>query len=214
MTEADIVRERERLAGIALDMAARRGEETTRAALAAETRLTRARIETIFPDEEGLFDATVERWFAPEIAMMEEVVASDLPVERKLYEFIARRYLRRRAEHARDPGLYRMLCELGAARFERVRSFVDLADHYLCEIIAQAQAEGHFTGLGIDEARSLISQMAICYTMPDMVPMLEDRLTEAKLAAIVDTLFAGLWAQGGNSDGVARVRILDTIRSP
>lgn len=206
MTEAEISKERVRLADLALDMAARRGEETTRAALASETRLTRARIETIFPEEEDLFDAVVERWFDPEIAIMEEVLASELPSNRKLYEFIVRRFQRRRQAHAHDPGLYRMLCELGAARFERVRSFVDLADHYLCEIIAEAQAEGHFAGLGIDEARSLINQMAICYTMPDMIPMLEDRLGEDKLAGIVDTLFAGLSAADGGARGLRGMR--------
>lgn len=206
MTEAEISKERVRLADLALDMAARRGEETTRAALASETRLTRARIETIFPEEEDLFDAVVERWFDPEVAIMEEVLASELPANRKLYEFIVRRFQRRRQAHAHDPALYRMLCELGAARFERVRSFVDLADHYLCEIIAEAQAEGHFAGLGIDEARSLINQMAICYTMPDMIPMLEDRLTEDKLAGIVDTLFAGLSASDGGARGLRGMR--------
>lgn len=206
MTQTEIDRERERLADLALAMAARRGEETTRAALAGETRQTRARIEAIFPEEEDLFDAVVERWFAPEIAIMEEVIASDLRVNRKLYEFIVRRFQRRRAEYKRDPALYRGLCELGAARFERVRSFVDLADHYLCEIIAEAQAEGHFAGLGIDEARSLINQMAICYTLPDMISMLEDRLDERKLASIVDTLFAGLSATDGGARGLAGLR--------
>lgn len=206
MTDADMARERDRLAGIALDLASRRGEETTRAALAAETRLTRARIETLFPEEEDLFDATVERWFTPEIAMMEEVVSSDLPAPRKLYEFFVRRFQRRRVDYHRDPQLYRMLCELGAARFERVRSFVDLADHYLCEIIAQAQADGYFSGLEIEAARALISQMAICYTMPDMIPMLDDRLSEAKLAAIVDTLMAGLSAAEGGAGGQVALR--------
>ncbi len=201
-----MARERARLADLAIELASRRGEETTRAALAAETRLTRARIETVFPDEEDLFDATVERWFDPEIAIMEEVLASELPPNRKLYEFIVRRFQRRRAEYRRDPGLYRMLCELGAARFERVRSFVDLADHYLCEIIAQAQADGHFAGLEIEKARALISQMAICYTMPDMVPMLEDRLSEDKLAAIVDTLFTGLTAEDRGAKGTTGLR--------
>ncbi len=206
MTEADIARERERLTDLAIELASRRGEETTRAVLAAETRLSRARIETVFPDEEDLFDATVERWFEPELAIMEEVMASDLPSNRKLYEFIVRRFDRRRMEFRRDPGLYRLLCELGAARFERVRSFVDLADHYLCEIIAEAQADGHFAGLEIEQARSLISQMAICYTMPDLIPMLEDRLTEDKLAAIVDTLFAGLSARDGGSKPTTGLR--------
>lgn len=206
MTEAEIDRERIRLAEIALTMIARDGEEATRARLAVEERLSRTRIATIFPEEDDLFDAVVERWFAPEIAIMEEVLASGLPVNRKLYEFIARRFLRRRAAFRSDPQHYRLLCELGAARFERVRSFVDLADHHLCEIIAEAQSEGHFAGLEIEDARSLISQMAICYTMPDLVALLDERLSEAKLAAIIDTLFAGLDATNGGARGLAALR--------
>lgn len=204
--DADIASERTRLVDMAIALAGRRGEETSRAALAAEARLPRTRIETLFPEEEDLFDATVERWFEPEIAIMETVLASDLPPNRKMYEFFARRFLRRRAEFRRDPGLYRMLNELGAARFERVRSFVDLADHYLCEIIAQAQADGHFGGLEIDRALSLINQMVLAYTLPDMVAMLDERLSEDRLAAIVDTLFAGLGGTGGGASGQADLR--------
>lgn len=206
MTDADIAAERERLAIVALELASRRGEETTRAALAAETRLSRARIEMVFPDEEDLFDATVERWFSPEIEIMEQVLASDLPPNRMMYEFFARRYLRRRSDHARDPVLFRMLCELGAARFERISGYMDLADHYLCEVIARAQAEGHFADMDIERARTLINQMATCYVMPDFIWMIEDRLSEDKLGAIIDTVFAGLGAATGEARGQSGLR--------
>ena len=206
MTDADIAAERERLAIVALELASRRGEETTRAALAAETRLSRARIEMVFPDEEDLFDATVERWFSPEIEIMEQVLASDLPPNRMMYEFFARRYLRRRSDHARDPVLFRMLCERGAARFERISGYMDLADHYLCEVIARAQAEGHFADMDIERARTLINQMATCYVMPDFIWMIEDRLSEDKLGAIIDTVFAGLGAATGEARGQSGLR--------
>ena len=206
MTEADIAAERTRLAVLALEIASRRGEETTRAALAAESRLSRARIEMLFPEEEDLFDATVERWFAPEIEIMEQVLATDLPPNRMLYEFIARRYLRRLASHGEDPVLYRMLCELGQQRLDRISGYIDLADHYLCEIIARAQADGYFADMDIERVRSLINQMTACYTMPDMIWILEDRLSEEKLGAIVDTVFAGLVAATGGAQGRSGLR--------
>ncbi len=198
--------ERKRLAQLATQLTVQRGIECTRAMLSTETGLARARIEAIFPDEGDLFDATVEHWYAPDVAMMEEVLASDLPPNRKFYEFFARRFAHNRAEYRKDPAGYAFLCELGTARFERVRSYIDLADHYLCELIAEAQAEGAFEGLAIERARSLINQLVICYTQPQLLMMLDDRLSEDKLAAIVDTLFAGLSDKDRGSRGIKGLR--------
>lgn len=206
MTQEDRARERERLARLAIELTARRGAEVTPEILAVEAGLSRARIEAIFPEESDLFDATVEMWFAPHVAIMEQVLASELPPNRKMFEFFARRYDRNRSEYRRDPETFALLCELGARRFERVRSYIDLADHYLCELIAEAQHEGHFEGLAIDRALTLINQMVVAYTMPDILMMLDERLSEEKLAAIVDTLFAGLSSRDGGAGGVAGLR--------
>ena len=206
MNTPDLRQERARLAAYAMDLTGRRGGEVTPEILAAEVGVSRARIEAIFPEESDLFDAVVELWFEPHVAIMEEVLASDLPPNRKFYEFYVRRFRRNRTEFRRDPSAFAVLCELGARRFERVRSFVDLADHYLCELIAEAQAEGHFPGLEIDRALTLINQMTVAYTMPDLLQTVDERLTEDKLAAIVDTLFAGLSAADGGASGVSGLR--------
>ena len=97
---------------------------------------------------------------------------------------------------------------MGAANFERVRSYVDLADHYLCELIAEAQAEGFFGGLEIDEALSLINQMISNYTLPDALIYLGEKLTEDKLARIVDTMFIGLSGEAGaDASGVNTLKV-------
>jgi TetR/AcrR family transcriptional regulator, repressor of the ameABC operon len=206
VTQEDRAGERERLAKLAIAITAKRGAETTLDVLAAESSLSRARIDAIFPDQSDLFDATAEQWFAPLAAIMDEVVASDLPANRKFYEFFARRFVHLREQYRRDPETFALLCELGGRRFERVRSHIDLADHYLCELIAQAQDEGYFEGLEIDRALSLVNQMVFAYTSPDVLLMVGDRLTEEKLAAIVDTMFAGLSARDGGSRGVEGLR--------
>lgn len=206
MTHADKARERERLATLAMELTARRGAEITPDILAAEAGLSRARIDAIFPHDSDLFDATVERWFAPHVAIMEDVLASDLPANRKMFEFFARRFRHQRGEFRRDQDTFALLCELGARRFERVRSYVDLADHYLCELIAQAQHEGYFEGLEIDRALRIVNQMVLGYTMPDMLLMIDERLSEDHLATIIDTMFAGLSAKDGGAKGVSGLR--------
>lgn len=198
--------ERERLIGVAMDLIEQRGENITRAALAAATGVPRGRIEAMFPEDIDLFDAVVEQWFEGHVAIMEDVVASDLPPNRKMFEFFARRFRLQRERFRADPVAFKVYCDLGAAHFERVRSYVDLADHYLCELIAQAQAEGAFAGLAIDDALSLINQMVMPYTMADLLTYVEERLSEAKLAKIVDTLFAGLSAADGGARGVSGLR--------
>lgn len=87
-----------------------------------------------------------------------------------------------------------------------MRSYVDLADHYLCELIAQAQVEGAFEGLAIDDALSLINQMVVPYTMAEILTYMDHRLSEEKLGRIVDTLFAGLSSAEGGARGVTGLR--------
>lgn len=184
--------ERGEIVSRAMALIEARGAEVSLAMLAAESGMSRSRIERHFADEAALFDAIVEDWYAPDVAIMEEVVASDLPIRRKFYEFFARRFVRELARYEEDPATFRLYCELGEARFEQVRGYIELADHYLAELIAQAQDEGFFPDLTIERALSLINQSVICYTSPQVLMMLEARLDESKLAQIVDTLFAGL----------------------
>ncbi len=157
-----------------------------------------------------VLDLVKERgaWLAPHLAVMEEVLASGLPPQRKMYEFFRRRFVISQERFRADPQFFNILCEMGAANFERVRSYVDLADHYLCELIAEAQAEGFFAGLEIDEALSLINQMISNYTLPDALIYLGDKLTEQKLARIVDTMFIGLSGEAGaDASGVNALKV-------
>jgi len=198
--------ERERIARHVLDLVKQRGAEVPWTVAMAESGLTRARFEALFADYDDLFDAVAQTWLAPHMAVMEEVLASNLPPQRKMYEFFRRRFLISQSRFREDPEHFTILCEMGAANFERVRSYVDLADHYLCELIAEAQAEGFFAGLEIDEALSLINQMVSPYTLPDALIYIGPKLSEAKLARIIDTMFIGLSGEAGT--GAAGVNTL------
>ncbi len=200
--------ERERIARHVLDLVKERGSEIPWTIAMAESGLTRARFEALFADYDDLFDAIAQTWLTPHMAVMEEVLASDLPPPRKMFEFFRRRFTISQSRFREDPEHFTILCEMGAANFERVRSYVDLADHYLCELIAEAQAEGFFAGLEIDEALSLINQMSSIYTLPDALVYLGDKLTEQKLARIVDTMFIGLSGEAGtDASGVNTLKV-------
>ncbi len=200
--------ERERIARHVLELVKERGSEIAWTVAMAESDLTRTRFEALFADYDDLFDAVAQSWLAPHMAVMEEVLASSLPPQRKMYEFFRRRFVISRERFRADPEYFTILCEMGAANFERVRSYVDLADHYLCELIAEAQAEGFFAGLEIDEALSLINQMISNYTLPDALIYLGEKLTEQKLARIVDTMFIGLSGEAGaDASGVNVLKV-------
>lgn len=199
--------ERTGLVRLAMDLIGKRGSGVTRSDLVAEARMSRSRIEAVFPEESDLFEAIGEEWYAHDVEVMEDVIASDLPIQRKFYEFFARRYARERERYEEDPALFALYCELGSQHFEQVRGFIDLADHYLTELIAQAQVEGFFQGLEIDRALTLINQMLISYTSPQVMVMIAPRLTEDKLAAIIDTVFAGLKGESGGASGVNTLRL-------
>ena len=207
LSEETLQSERARIATMVLEMVRERGSEISYSTALAESGLARARFEQLFPDYDDLFDAIAQIWLTAHMQAMEEVLATDLPPNRKMYEFFCRRFVISRERFRADPETFSLLCEMGAANFERVRSYVDLADHYLCEIIVQAQADGHMAGLEIDEALSLVNQMVSNYTLPDALIYLGDKLTEDKLARIVDTIFIGLSGEAGEG-----VRGVNTIR--
>lgn len=208
LTETARNAERERIARHVLDLVKERGAEIPWTVAMAESGLTRARFEALFADYDDMFDAVAQTWLAPQLAVMEEVLASTLPPQRKMYEFFRRRFVISQERFRADPHFFTILCEMGAANFERVRSYVDLADHYLCELIAEAQADGYFAGLEIDEALSLINQMISNYTLPDALIYLGDKLTEQKLARIVDTMFIGLSGEAGaDASGVNTLKV-------
>ncbi|WBY17239.1 hypothetical protein PF049_03505 [Erythrobacteraceae bacterium WH01K] len=201
--------ERAHLVAQALELTRTEGKVVTRADLARATGSSRSKIDRSFPEEDMLFDGVAEAFYQPQIEVMEQVVDSDLPPRRKLYEFIARRYLMLRDDFRRDPAGFRALCEAGSDAAERVRGYVDLADHYLAMIVAEAQGEGALPGLKIDEALPVINQMVLCYTMPDMIALIDQRLNERKLARIVDTIFYGLSGKDGGAAPVAGLRAAD-----
>ena len=201
MSKDDIEQLRSRFAREAMALMERTGQEVTRTSLAGELKIARSRLDAVFPEEADLLEAITAEWFAPKIAVMDEVMASELPPRRKLYEFFARRYLLMRQNHAEDPVTFNLYVELGDRYFEYAQSYIDLGDHYLCEIIAQAQADGFLEGMDVDFARSVINQMLSTYLMPYHIAMMSDRLSEEKLAHIIDAVFDGLNAKDGGARG-------------
>ena len=160
--------------------------------LAAAAGMSPSNLYRFFESKEALMEAVAEKWFADKVAIMEEVTASDLPVRDKLFSFFARRFVVMNARFNEEPELFKSYCELGQQYFEVVRGYVDLGDHYLAMIIAEALDAGYFGDLSIDEAVSLINQMVSPYCMPEPLTHIGHKLSEAKLAKIVDTIFIGL----------------------
>lgn len=206
MSEEDIDELRRRFAREAMRLMERQGGEVSLAKLASEMGVARSRVEMVFPEEDDLREAVTGEWFAPKLAVMDEVMATDLPPRRKMYEFFARRFRLMHDNFKSDPLSFRLYVEMGERYFKFAQSYIDLADHYLCELIAEAQAEGHFEGLEINAALSLINQSVLCYIQPYLIAMIDERLSEDKLAHIVDALFDGLSGKDGGARGTKDLR--------
>lgn len=205
--QTDIEAGRERLIDVVIELVEERGASAlTVAEVATRAGMSPANLYRYFESRDAMIEAVAERWFQPKVAVMEEVVASDLPARRKLYEFYARRFTLIRAMWERDPVVFQTYCDVGEEHFEVVRSYVDLGDHYLGEIVAEAMAEGHFAGLEIDETISLINQMVSCYVNISQMAMIMPKLSEKKLARIIDALFDGLSATDRGASGLVGLR--------
>jgi TetR/AcrR family transcriptional regulator, repressor of the ameABC operon len=177
--------------------------------LASVAEMSAGNIYRFFDSKEALYEAIAERWFEPKIAIMEEVVASNVPVRQKLFDFFARRFSLMFSNFAADAVLFTSYCELGEEHFEIVRGYIDLGDHYLAMIVADAIEEGYFPGLSIDQSVSLINLMVQPFCDPKMMAMLGHSVTEEKLARIITAIFDGL---GSDSKGLIEER--DVKRTP
>lgn len=161
--------------------------------LAAAAGMSPSNLYRFFDNKEALLEAVAERFFAEKVRIMVDVTESDLPVRDKMYQYFARRYLAMVEQYEAEPDLLKSYLEIGQQYFEVVRGYVDLGDHYLAIIVAEAMEQGYFEGLSIDEAVSLINQMVQCYTNPDTLFYIgTTKLSVAKLAMIIDAVFLGL----------------------
>lgn len=161
--------------------------------LAATAGMSPSNIYRFFESKEALFEAVAEKWFAQKIAIMEEVCASDLSPRDKMVAFFARRFAVMREQFEADPALFRSYMEIGTQHIEIIQGYIDLGDHYLSVLVADAMDAGYFSGFSLDEVVSLINQMMHVYINPDMLVYIgTGKLKEHKLEQIVDTIFAGL----------------------
>ena len=161
--------------------------------LAAAAGMSASNIYRFFDNKEALLEAVAESFFAEKIRIMVEVTESDLPVQEKMYQYFARRYLAMVEQYEAEPDLLKSYLEIGQQYFEVIRGYVDLGDHYLSLIVAEAMEQGYFEGLSIDETVSLVNQMVQCYTHPDAIFNIGTiKLRVEKLATIVETIFRGL----------------------
>lgn len=195
--QSDVDAGRAMLLDVLEEMVRQRGAvSVSLTALAAEAGMSPANIYRFFSNKEALFEAAAERWFEPKIRIMEEVVASDQPIERKLCDFFGRRFDLMRTNYRAEPVLFLSYLDLGDEHEDIVRGYVDLGDHYLALLVAEAMDAGHFRGLTIDRAVSLLNISLAPFISPRMIAMLEDRLTAEKLGQIVRALLTGLRGDG------------------
>jgi AcrR family transcriptional regulator len=162
--------------------------------LATQAGMSPSNIYRFFESKEALLEAVAEEWFADKIEVMERVTAQELPARDKMRAFFCQRFILMQARLYDDPELFKSYCTLGQQHFEVVRGYVDLGDHYLAMIVAEAMDEGYFSGLTIDKCVSLINQMVQPYCNPELLGTMMHMLSPEKLTAIIDTIFAGLSA--------------------
>ena len=192
--QTDIDAGRAALLEVVEDLVRKRGSvDISMTDLAAAAGMSPSNLYRFFDNKEALLEAVAERFFAEKVRIMVDVTESDLPVQDKMYQYFARRYLAMVDQYEAEPDLLKSYLEIGQQYFEVVRGYVDLGDHYLSLIVAEAMEQGYFEGLSIDETVSLINQMVQCYTNPDALFYVGTaKLRVEKLATIVETIFLGL----------------------
>lgn len=158
-----------------------------------------------FESKEAFYEAMAGRWFEELNTVMEEVVAADLPPRDKLFAFFARRLAIKRARYAEDPDLFDTYVEIGEEHWEVIRGYIDLADHYMAQILGEAMTKGHFAGFELDHLVALVNLMVQPFCSPKVMVWMARTAQEANLAIVIDTIFAGLRrAESDAVDGTDR----------
>ncbi|WP_422344984.1 TetR/AcrR family transcriptional regulator [Parasphingorhabdus sp.] len=193
--ETDIEAGREQLIQIAEVIIRDRGAISfTITDLAAEAGMSQSNVYRFFENKDALAEAMAGRWFAELITIIEDLVEADMPAKQKLYEFFARRLAIKRARFEEDPDLFRSYMELGNEHFEVIRGYVDLTDHYMAMILAEAMEEGYFEGLELDQIVSLVNTMVQPFCNPNLMMDMMHLADENRLRQVIDTILTGLKA--------------------
>jgi AcrR family transcriptional regulator len=192
--QTDIEAGRAQLLEVVDDLIRKRGAvDISMTDLASAAGMSPSNLYRFFENKDALLEAVAEKFFAVKVRIMEEVTQSDLPVREKMYQYFARRFEAMVVQYEAEPDLLKSYMEIGSQHFEVVRGYVDLGDHYLAIIVAEAMEQGYFSGFSIDECVSLINQMVQCYTNPEAIIYIgTGKLKTHKLARIVETIFVGL----------------------
>ncbi|MEP7348829.1 MAG: TetR/AcrR family transcriptional regulator [Sphingorhabdus sp.] len=192
--QTDIEAGRKQLLEVVDNLVRQRGAaDISMAELATAAGMSPSNIYRFFENKEALSEAVAEKWFAEKVRIMEEVVGSNLPARDKLFAFFARRFAVLVDQYQAEPALFKSYLEMGHQYLEVVRGYVDLGDHYLAMIVAEAMEQGYFGGLSIDETVSLINQMVQPYCHPEAIITIgTTKLNEQKLGRIIDTILIGL----------------------
>ncbi len=206
--ETDIEAGREKLIQTAEVIIRERGAiNFTITDLAAEAGMSQSNVYRFFENKDELAEAMAGRWFAELIAIIEGLIEADMPAQQKLYEFFARRLAIKRARFEEDPDLFRSYMELGDQHFEVIRGYVDLTDHYMAMILAEAMEEGYFEGLELDEIVSLVNTMVQPFCNPKLMMDMTHLADEVRLRQVIDTILAGLKARSENAPKKAALHI-------
>jgi AcrR family transcriptional regulator len=175
------------------DMIRQRGaKDFSISQIAAACDMSQSNFYRYFASKEVFYEAMAGRWFDELNTIMEEVIASDAPAKQKLFDFFYRRLTLKRQRYEEDPKLFESYLEIGHEHFEVIRGYIDLADHYMAVIVAEAMAEGYFEGMEIDHIVSLINLMIQPFVNPEAMMGLWGTATPENLQIVIDTLFSGL----------------------
>jgi AcrR family transcriptional regulator len=196
--ETDIAATRLRIIAAADRMIQEKGAISfTMSDLAPAVGMSPSNLYRFFENKDALAEAMAGEWFAELLVIMEELVSADIPVEEKLYQFFAKRVVIKRARYEDDPELFESYMELGDEHFDVIKGYVDLADHYMASILAEAMEKGYFKGLELDAVVSLVNTMMQPFCNPQLMMQMMHLATEERLRIVVNTIFKGLQADDG-----------------
>lgn len=206
--ETDIEAKRIEIMDVADELIRNKGAISfTMSDLASAAGMSPSNLYRFFENKDALAEAMAGEWFADLHVIMENLVAADIPVEDKLYRFFAERLILKRNRYEEDPNLFESYMELGDEHFEVIKGYVDLADHYMASILAEAMEAGYFKGLELDAIVSLVNTMMQPFCNPKLMMQMMHLATEERLRMVIETILEGLHERADQKTGKPALHI-------
>lgn len=154
--------------------------------IAAACGMSQSNAYRYFPSKASLMAALAQRWFAEVEAMMDDILARNIPPRDKIRELLLATYQLKRARHDADPALFAAYMELAAANGWAVATHTSEGNARFRQLVrAHLSASGRRTAAADRITQTLLDATTLIRD-PNLILQNHAELTDERAERLAD----------------------------